>query len=162
MSPGWRISPALLAAVAAAALSFGVCFAVVADATRTVAPDRVAARPARQSTPARLALTRAPSLRVSTNVLPPPAPPPAPVQAASPPPATSTTATTATTPEATTTQPTTTQPTTTQQTTTEQAPPPTTTQAPPPTTPKPKPKPKPKPQPSGPDFDDSGPQAPPG
>lgn len=147
MSPGWRISPALLAAIAAAALSFGVSFAVVADATKTSAPDRVAARPVTQATPAQLALTSAPSLRVRQNVLPPPA---APVQAASEP------ATPAPTPE--------------QQTTTEQTPAPQ-TQTPTPTTPtttptpvvktKPKPKAKPKkPAPTGPDFDDSGPQGP--
>jgi outer membrane biosynthesis protein TonB len=148
MSPGWRISPALLAAVAAAALSFGVCFAVVADATRTTAPDRVAGRPARQATPAHLTLTHAPRLRVRAGVLPEPA---APVTAASepvtPPP-----------------------PTTTEQTTTEQTPPTTTTEQTPTTTatepattapkPTPKPKPKPKPKPTGPDFDDSGPQGP--
>lgn len=145
MSPGWRISPALLAAIAAAALSFGVSFAVVADATKTSAPDRVAARPVTQATPAQLALTSAPSLRVRQNVLPPPA---APVQAASEP------ATPAPTPE--------------QQTTTEQTPAPQTqTPTTPTTTPKPvvktKPKPKAKPKkpaPTGPDFDDSGPQGP--
>jgi outer membrane biosynthesis protein TonB len=150
MSPGWRISPALLAAIAAAALSFGVSFAVVADATKPSEPDRVAARPVTQATPAHLALTRAPSLRVRDDVLPPPAPP---VQAASEP------ATPA-------------PPAPTEQTTTEQTPAPQTqteTQAPttstpaPTPTPKPvvKPKPKPsKPKPTGPDFDDSGPQGP--
>lgn len=145
MSPGWRISPALLAAIAAAALSFAVCFAVVADATRTTAPDRVAARPARQATLAHLALTRAPGLRVREGVLPAPA---APVTAASEP------ATPAVT-------------TTTQQTTTEQTPTTTTEQTPTttattPATPTPtaKPKPKPRPKPSGPDFDSSGPQGP--
>jgi outer membrane biosynthesis protein TonB len=155
MSPGWRISPALLAAIAAAALSFGVCFAVVADATRTTAPDRVAVRPAQQATPAHLALTPAPSLRVRTGVLPPP---PTPVTAASEPPAQTTTEQT---PAPTTTEqtpaPTTTEQTPTSTTTTTPA-----TQAPKPTPkPKPKPKPKPPPQPSGPDFDDSGPQGPP-
>jgi outer membrane biosynthesis protein TonB len=148
MSPGWRISPALLAAIAAGALSFGVCFAVVADATRTVAPDRLAARPARQAAQASLALTRAPSLRVRTGVLPAPAPPPPPrrtVKAASGPatPATGvapadqtqTTQTTTTTPVQPTPKPT--------------------------PTAKPKAKPKPKPKPSGPDFDESAPQGPP-
>jgi outer membrane biosynthesis protein TonB len=142
MSPGWRISPALLAAIAAAAVSFGVCFAVVADATRTGSPDRIAARPVRQAAKAKLALTPAPSLRVRASLLPPPAAPPRrTVKAASEPPAT-------------------------------EAPPPDETQAPQTTTtapveptpspkPKAKPKPKPKPQPSGPDFDESGPQGPP-
>jgi outer membrane biosynthesis protein TonB len=147
MSPGWRISPALLAAIAAAALSFGVCFAVVADATRSTAPDRVAAQPVRQASRAHLALTRAPSLRVRAGVLPAPA---APVTAAS--------------------EPATPAPTTTEQTTTEQTPPTTTEQTPTTTTtapatptpkPTPKPKPKAKPKPAGPDFDDSGPQGPP-
>jgi outer membrane biosynthesis protein TonB len=146
MSPGWRISPALLAAIAAAALSFGVSFAVVADATKTGAPDRVAARPVTQATPAQLALTSAPSLRVRQNVLPPPA---APVQAASEP----------ATPAAPAPQQTTTEQTPGPQTQTQEQAPTTSTPAPTPK-PKPKPKAKPKPKPSGPDFDDSGPQGP--
>jgi len=148
MSPGWRISPALLAAIAAAALSFGVSFAVVADATKTSAPDRVAARPATQAAPAQLALTSAPSLRVRQNVLPPPV---APVQAASEP------ATPAPTPQQTTTEQTP-APQTQTQTPTQTTPTPTTTPKPV-VKPKPKPKPK-KPAPTGPDFDDSGPQGP--
>ena len=135
MSPGWRISPALLAAIAAAAVSFGVCFAVVADATRTVAPDRVAARPAPQAAKASLALTSAASLRVRAGVLPAPPPPRRAVTAASEP-----------------------------ATPASETPPPdqsqtTTTPAEP--TPKPaakpkaKAKPKSKPKPSGPDFDES-------
>jgi outer membrane biosynthesis protein TonB len=150
MSPGWRISPALLAAIAAGALSFGVCFAVVADATRTAAPDRIAVRPARQAAHASLALTRAPSLHVRTGVLPAPAPPPPPprrtVKAASGP------ATPDTGTPADQTQPT--------QTTTTTPTQPTPTPKPTPTQ-KPKAKPKPKPQPTGPDFDESGPQGPP-
>jgi outer membrane biosynthesis protein TonB len=144
MSPGWRISPALLAAIAAAAVSFGVCFAVVADATRTVSADRVAARPAGQAVKATLALEPAPSLRVREGVLPAPAPPRRSVTAASSEPATPATDT----PPAEQTQTTTTEP---------AEPTPTATPKP-----KPKPKAKPKPKPSGPDFDESGPQAPPG
>jgi outer membrane biosynthesis protein TonB len=147
MSPGWRISPALLAAIAAAAVSFGVCFAVVADATRTVSPDRVAARPARQAVKATLALTPAPGLRVRAGVLPAPAPPRA-VTAASEEPATpATDAPPADQTEA-------------PQTTTTAPAEPTPTATPNPKA-KPKPKPKAKPKPSGPDFDESGPQGPP-
>ena len=146
MSPGWRISPALLAAIAAAALSFGVSFAVVADATKPTAPERVAARPVTQATPAHLALTPAPSLRVRDSALPSPA---APVQAASEPAAPAAPAP---------------QPTTTEQTPAAPTQTPTTStpaQTPKPAVkPKPKPKAKPKPQPTGPDFDDSGPQGP--
>jgi outer membrane biosynthesis protein TonB len=147
MSPGWRISPALLAAIAAAAVSFGVCFAVVADATRTVSADRVAARPAGQAVKATLALKPAPSLRVREGVLPAPAPPRKPVTAASSEPATPTTDT----PPA--------EQTEAPQTTTTAPVEPTPTATP---KPKAKPKPKTKPKPSGPDFDESGPQAPPG
>jgi outer membrane biosynthesis protein TonB len=153
MSPGWRISPALLAAIAAGALSFGVCFAVVADATRTAAPDRIAARPARQAAQASLALTRAPSLRVRTGVLPapaPPAPPPRRTIKAASGPATQDTGV----PPADETQPT-------QTTTTTPAQPIATPKPTPTQKPKAKPKPKPKPQPTGPDFDESGPQEPP-
>jgi outer membrane biosynthesis protein TonB len=145
MSPGWRISPALLAAIAAAAVSFGVCFAVVADATRSVSVDRVAARPAGQAVKATLALKPAPSLRVRSGVLPSPAPPRRTVTAAS-----ERATTTTETPPA------------------EQTQEPQTTTAPdeatPTATPKPKAKakakPKAKPKPSGPDFDESGPQPP--
>jgi outer membrane biosynthesis protein TonB len=146
MSPGWRISPALLAAIAAAAVSFGVCFAVVADATRSVSVDRVAARPAGQAVKATLALKPAPSLRVRESVLPAPAPPRRTVTASSE----AATPTTETPPADQTQEPE------------------TTTTAPddatPTATPKPKakPKPKPKPKPSGPDFDESGPQPPSG
>ena len=141
MSPGWRISPALLAAIAAAAVSFGVCFAVVADATRTVAPDRIAARPAHEAATASLALEPAPNLRVRAGVLPAAAPPRRAVTAAS------SQATPATnTPPADETQTTTT---------------PTTPTPTPKPAAKPKPKPKAKPKPSGPDFDESGPQGPP-
>jgi outer membrane biosynthesis protein TonB len=134
-----RISPALLGAIGAAAVSFGVCFAVVADATRSSPSERVAVQPARQAVHPRLALAPAPSLRVRASLLP--APPTAPVQAASkppqqqqqPPPATTQTET--------------------QQTTTTPAPPAPT----PKPQPKPKPTPKPKPKPKGPDFDDTGP-----
>jgi outer membrane biosynthesis protein TonB len=133
-----HISPALLGAIGAAAVSFGVCFAVVADATRTSPPERVAVQPARQAVHTRLALAPAPTLRVRASLLP--AAPSAPVQAASEPPKQ------ATPPPETQTQ--------TQQTTT-------TTQTTPTPTPKPKPKPKPKskpkPKPTGPDFDDTGP-----
>jgi protein TonB len=145
MSPGWRISPALLAAIAAAAVSFGVCFAVVADATRTASPGRAAARPAQQRVKANLALTPAPRLRVRASVLPAPSPPPRRVAkaASKSPPATDDPAAEDTQePRTTTTEP------------AEPAP------AKKPKA-KPKPKPKPKPQPSGPDFDDSGPQGPP-
>jgi outer membrane biosynthesis protein TonB len=141
MSPGWRISPALLAAIAAAAVSFGVCFAVVADATRTAAPDRLAERPAGQAVKTKLALTPAPSLRVRSTLLPPAAPPARPVTAASTPPTSQASANAQTQ--------------TTQTTTT-----PTPTPKPTPK-PKAKPKAKPKPPPSGPDFDESGPQGPP-
>jgi protein TonB len=141
MSPGWRISPALLAAIAAAAVSFGVCFAVVADATRTTSPDRIAARPAPQAAKAKLALTPAPSLRVRASLLPRPAPPRRTVKAASEPPAAEAPPTKQSqAPQTTTTAP------------AEPAPTP---------KPKPNPKPKPKPQPSGPDFDETGPQGPP-
>jgi outer membrane biosynthesis protein TonB len=145
MSPGWRISPALLAAIAAAAVSFGVCFAVVADATRTVSADRVAARPAGEAVKATLALEPAPSLRVREGVLP--APPRRAVTAASSEPAKPATET----PPA--------EQTEAPQTTTTAPAEPTPTATP---KPKAKPKPKPKPKPSGPDFDESGPQAPPG
>jgi outer membrane biosynthesis protein TonB len=142
MSPGWRISPALLAAIAAAAVSFGVCFAVVADATRTAAPDRIAAQPARQAVTAHLALTPAPRLRVRAGVLPAPAPPrrftPATKEPAAPAPE----------------EPATQQ--TPQTTTTEPVTPTATTPTPTPPARR-KPKAKPKPKPSGPDFDDSGP-----
>jgi outer membrane biosynthesis protein TonB len=144
MNPGWRISPALLAAIAAAAVSFGVCFAVVADATRTVSADRVAARPAGQTVKAKLALKPAPSLRVRSGVLPAPAPPRRAVTAASEP-ATKTPAEQTEAPQTTTTEP--------------DEPTPTATPKP---KAKPKPKPKPKPEPSGPDFDESGPQGPSG
>ena len=148
MSPGWRISPGLLAAIAAAALSFGVCFAVVADATRTSSPGRAPAPRAERAAKTTLALQPAASLRVRDDLLPPPAPPPRrPVKAAS------------TTPEPTTTTEPSQQETEAPQTTT-------TTPAEPVTTPqpqasKPKPKKKSEPKPSGPDFDDSGPQTPP-
>jgi serine/threonine-protein kinase len=145
MSPGWRISPGLLATIAAAALSFGVCFAVVADATRTSSPGRAPAPRAERAAKTTLALQPAASLRVRSDLLPPPAPPPRePVKAAS------------TEPKPTTTEP------------TQQEAPRTTTTTPaePVTTPqpqasKPKPKKKREPKPSGPDFDDSGPQTPP-
>jgi outer membrane biosynthesis protein TonB len=141
MSPGWRISPALLAAIAAAAVSFGVCFAVVADATRTVSADRVAARPAAETVKAKLALKPAPSLRVRSGVLPAPAPPRRTVTAASEPATEAPPAEQAAEPQTTTTAP---------------------DEPTPAATPKPKakPKPKPKPKPSGPDFDESGPQLP--
>jgi outer membrane biosynthesis protein TonB len=141
MSPGWRISPALLAAIAAAAVSFGVCFAVVADATRTAAPGRSAETPLQQPIKANLELQSAPSLRVRAGVLPAPAPPRRAVTAASEEPAPKQE------PPPEETQP---EPTTTTTTTEQQPEPPA----------KPKPKKKARPQPSGPDFDDSGPQGP--
>jgi hypothetical protein len=147
MSPGWRISPALLATIAAAALSFGVCFAVVADATRTTSPGRAPAPQPERAAKTTLALQPAPSLRVRASLLPPPAPPPRrPVKAAS------------RAPEPTTTEPAQ-QETEAPQTTTTAPDESAATQQPP--KPKPKPKKKSKPKPSGPDFDDSGPQAPP-
>jgi hypothetical protein len=145
MSPGWRISPALLATIAAAALSFGVCFAVVADATRTASPDRAPVARAERAAKTTLALQPAASLRVRASLLPPPAPPPPrrPVKAAS------------TARESTTTEPSR-QDSESTQTTTTPAEPVTTPQ---PKATKPKAKKKSKPAPSGPDFDDSGPQS---
>ena len=148
MSPGWRISPALLATIAAAALSFGVCFAVVADATRTTSPGHAPAPQPERAAKTTLALRPAANLRVKASLLPPPAPPPRPVVKAA---STARKPATQTEPQQDAQQQTPTTTTQDQPTTTEQPQP----------APKPKPKSKPKPKPSGPDFDDSGSQTPP-
>jgi hypothetical protein len=123
---------------------------VVAQATRSTAPERAAAQRADSRSAVRLALRPAPALRVRDSVLTPPvrAAPRTPPPAASAKPA-------ITEPQATTPQPTVPQTTT-----------PVRTQ---PTTPSPKQvAPKrpvhkaPQKRPSGPDFDETGPQAPPG
>lgn len=144
-------NPIVLGAIAGAAVSFGVCFAVVAGATRSSAPQRTAERPKSDPAAIRLGLGPVAALRVREGLLPPavttaasrtPPKPPAP--------APTTTAPGLAAP------PTQTQPTPLQAQPTQ----PTPKQA----APKPKPRPaKPAPKaPQGPDFDDTGPQSPPG
>lgn len=141
-------SPIVLGALLGAILSFSVCFVVVANATRSSAPDRTAERAASGDTSAKLALGPAAALRVKPDVLAAPV-----VQA----PVTKAPVTPATTPQ------TLTQTQQQQVQTTQTAPVTPVQQTPAPKatpTPKPKATPKPKPKPSkptGPDFDDSGP-----
>jgi outer membrane biosynthesis protein TonB len=140
----------VLGAIAGAAVSFGVCFAVVADATRSSAPERTAERPKSDPSAIRLGLGPAAALRVREGLFPPavasaasrtPPKPPAPT------PTPTTTAPELATPQ------TQTQPTPVQTQPTQPTPKP---------APKPKARPKPAPKPQGPDFDDTGPQSPAG
>jgi hypothetical protein len=86
-----RPSAPLAGAIAAAALSFGICFAIVASPTRS-APRAAAARPMREVARTSLTLHAVPALRVRAAVLqqapapaspasaPAPAPAPAPAK----------------------------------------------------------------------------------
>jgi hypothetical protein len=66
-----RLSPALLGAIVASAVSFWVCFAIVAGATRSAPSHATAAHPRRAAADVgvRLGLSPAPALRVRAVLL---------------------------------------------------------------------------------------------